>query len=359
MQKGRATIKDIANALNVSISTVSRALGDHPDVSEVTRKRVQELAETIHYSPNLQAKYLRTHSSGIVALILPEINMFFTPGVMNGINQYIEEKGYSLMVLLSDNSYEKEKKLVDYCSRLAVDGVMVSLSKETSDLSHLEELSQSGMPIILLDRILNSNVFPSISINGTEAAYMASNYLLNNGHNKISGIFGYSNLQITKLRILGFQKAFEDRHIKSDPKAILKVEDMKKFDSYMDKSGIVENATAIFTMSDELLAKTYHYLLKNNIKVPEQISLISISDGELPYHLYPKITHILHSGYHIGQTAATYLIQLIKGQEILVRDYEAKTKLIELESVKRIDNGGFPGQKSGSMGKALSSSYTE
>jgi len=336
MQRGRATIKDIAKALNISISTVSRAMGDHPDVSELTRNRVRELAETIHYSPNLQAKYLRTHSSGIVALILPEINMFFSPGLMNGINQYIEEKGYSVMMLLSDNSYEKEKKLVDYCSKLAVDGVMVSLSKETSELSHLEELSQSGMPIILLDRILNSTVFPSISINGTEAAYTASNHLLNNGHKKIAGIFGYSNLLITKLRILGFQKAFEDRHLKPNPEHILKVEDMEKFDAYMDKSGIVENVTAIFTMSDELLAKTYHYLLRNNIKMPEQVSLISISDGELPYHLYPKITHILHSGYHIGQAAATYLIQLIKEQEILIRDYEAKTKLIELDSVSQL-----------------------
>lgn len=333
MRKGRATIKDLAKALNVSVSTVSRALSNHPDVSEETRKRVQELAQMLHYSPNLQAKYLRTHSSGIVALILPEINMFFTPELMNGVNHFLEEEGYSLMVLLSDNSLAKEQKLINYCVKLAVDGVMVSLSKETDSLSHLEELTLSGIPTILLDRVLKSSLYPTISINGEDAAYNAATYLIEKGHKNVLGLFGYPGLQITKLRIKGFQKAFEEKGIKLETSRIITIDDVKKIDDVLDIILSIKELSAIFTMSDELLAKIYHFLLKYKYEIPDDISLVSISDGELPYHLYPRTTHILHSGYNTGFRAASSLMKLIRKEELPTWNYELQTQLIELGSV--------------------------
>ena len=133
----RTTLKDLAKLLNLSPSTVSRALADHQDISEETKRRVQEVAQRMNYIPNLRAKYLRTRHSNVIALILPEMNMFFMPSLMNGINKVVEAKNYSLIVLQSDNSLWKEKQLVQYCLNLSVDGVLLSVSKETTNLSHL------------------------------------------------------------------------------------------------------------------------------------------------------------------------------------------------------------------------------
>lgn len=331
----RATIKDIAKYLGISHSTVSRALSGHPDLSDATRNKVIEVANLLNYTPNLRAKYLRTSRSGLIALILPEINMFFSPSLINAINKQVEAKEYSLIILQSENSLKREQELVQYCINNAIEGVMVSLSEETNDLSHLNALTQEEIPVVLLDKIIEDDAFSSISLDEAEAGYKAINYLLSKGHKHIVGIFGNSNLRMTRYRKDGFLKAFEDQHIAINPHQVLEVDHIAHFESaFAQVLHDYPEATAYFTMSDELMVQTYHQLLKHGIQIPKEKVLLSISDGKAPYYLFPNITHLEHSGYNVGEQAIQCLFEHIQDAKAYKpKNLKYQTTLVELQSV--------------------------
>ena len=140
MAGNRITLKDIAKTVGLSMATVSRALADHPDISRETKERVREVAQALSYIPNYRARYLRAKHSRLIALIVPEMNMFFMPSMITGINRVVQQNDYSLIVFQSDNSIVQERRLVEYCTQLSADGVLLVLSSETSDLAHLNVL---------------------------------------------------------------------------------------------------------------------------------------------------------------------------------------------------------------------------
>ncbi|MBX2818158.1 MAG: LacI family transcriptional regulator [Rhodothermaceae bacterium] len=333
----RTTLKDLAKLLNLSPSTISRALADHPDISENTKRRVQDVAKGMNYIPNLRAKYLRTRHSNVIALILPEMNMFFMPSLMNGINKVVENKDYSLIVLQSDNSLWKEKQLIQYCLNLSVDGILLSVSKETKNLSHLSPLLDNEVPVVLLDRLIDNDSFSTVNIANQEAAFKATNYLIEKGHQRIVGVFADTELSISTERILGFREAHAGSGIALRKNQILAIDNIEKFDTlFMRTLGKVKDVTAFFIMSDELMVRTFRLLRQCGYTIPDDCSLIAISDGEAPGFLFPNITHLLHSGYDVGEKAAHILIGLIKDYSDTVIDAKVKTALIEGGSVQEI-----------------------
>lgn len=333
----RTTLKDLAKLLNLSPSTVSRALADHQDISEETKRRVQEVAQRMNYIPNLRAKYLRTRHSNIIALILPEMNMFFMPSLMNGINKVVEAKNYSLIVLQSDNSLWKEKQLVQYCLNLSVDGVLLSVSKETTNLSHLSPLHDNEVPVVLLDRLIENESFSTVKIADQEAAFRATSYLIEKGHERIVGVFSDTKLSISTERIKGFKEAHANKRLKFKKSQVLTIDSVENFD-HLFKQTIekVKDVTAFFIMSDELMVRTFHLLRQSGYKIPEDCSLIAISDGKAPRFLFPNITHLHHSGHDVGEKAAHILIGLIQDYSDTVIDAKVKTALVELGSVQEI-----------------------
>ncbi|MFK7809951.1 MAG: LacI family DNA-binding transcriptional regulator [Saprospiraceae bacterium] len=331
----RVTIKDLARMLNLATSTVSRALSDHPDISDATKKRVKEAAEEFNYSTNVHARFFRKQHSGLIALILPEVNMFFTPNLIKGINKTIAASNYSLITFLSNDSYKKEKEIIKQCRSWAVEGVLISLSRETYDLVHLESLTRAEIKCVLLDKALESKQYPAVTIDSTEASRKAVSYLIEKGHRNILGLFGNPNFNISQERIKGYQKAMEENGIPIQKENIVSVDKSKDLDFILPPIlNHNKKLTAIFTMSDELLAKSLYHINILGLSIPKDISIISISDGEYPYLKHPQITHVKDSGNRMGKTACKLLLSFIS--EPIRSHYSGETvstKLVELGSV--------------------------
>lgn len=331
----RVTIKDLAKILNLSTSTVSRALSDHPDISDATKAKVRKAAEEFNYITNVHARFFRKQHSGLIALILPEVNMFFTPNLINGINKTIADSKYSLITFLTDDSYEQEVEIIKQCLSWAVEGVLISLSKETKDLSHLDKLVKANIKCVLLDKALANEQFSSVTIDSTEASYQATSYLIKKGHQHILGIFGNPNFTISQERIKGYEKAMKENNIPILNENIISVDKRDDLDFILPT--ILKhnkNVTAIFTMSDELLTKSIYHINALGLSIPNDISVISISDGVYPYLTYPPVSHVKDSGNKMGRTSCELLLKSIAASsENLNTRLIVDTKLVELDSV--------------------------
>lgn len=332
----KITLKELSKILNMSVSTVSRALSDHPDISESTKIKVREASELYHYTPNLRARYLRTKSSGLVALILPEYNMFFIPTLMKAISEVVNENNYSLLVFQSDDSYEKELDIIEYCNQISVDGILLSIGTGFDHRKDLIGLTSDGIPIVLLDRVWPNEKLSHVSIEGEQISERAVSYLKSKGHKFILGIFGSLSYTITQTRMKGFEMALEKEagEIKGESVVAANVADL---DEQLEEAlARHPETTAMYMMSDELSLKTYHFLNSRGYKIPEQISVIAISDGTLPYLIHPNLTHFFHSPAEIGSRAARILFDLIKTKEPKIFDVRIECNLVELSSVAEL-----------------------
>ena len=213
MAGNRVTLKDIAKRLGVSMPTVSRALADHPDISSATKDRVREVAQALSYIPNYRARYLRAKHSRLIALIVPEMNMFFVPSMITGINRVVQQNDYSLIVFQSDNSIVQERRLVEYCTHLSADGVLLVLSAETTDLLHLDILRDCDIPVVLLDKTIETAKHTTITIDDQEAGREAASYLLERGHTKVLGVFGDQRQRISSQRLKGFRRGHAEHGV--------------------------------------------------------------------------------------------------------------------------------------------------
>lgn len=331
------TIKDIANLLDISTSTVSRALSDHPDISDETKKRVKDVAEGLNYKKNLHASLFRKNKSGLISLILPEINMFYTPQMINSINKLILPSNYSLEISLTNDQYQKEKEIIDKCIQWQVEGVIMSLSRETKNQDQILKLKQANIPCVLLDKTINQAQVPTVTIDNIEASKQAAEFLIQKGHRNIIGVFGSKELEITNERIKGFKKAIAAYGIKQDQIKILSIEKLDNFENKLTPILKNKKYSAIFTMSDELLSKCVYVLQKSKIQIPDDISIISISDGAFPYLIHPNISHIKDSGSKMGKNAAKMLLNIInENNPAITMDKIIPTKLVCLNSVKNI-----------------------
>lgn len=335
----RITIKDLAKMLNLSTSTISRALSNHPDISDKTKARVNEVAEQFNYTTNMHARLFRKQHSGLIALILPEVNMFFVPNLIKGINNIIDASKYSLIIFLTNDDLKKEIEIIKQCVGWAVEGILLSISRETTNLKHLDILKQNEIKTIVIDRTIEDEAFHSVTIDSSEASFTATNYLIQNGHTDILGIFGSSNLSLSQQRINGFKQALTENNLPVKKENIISVFKGSELNLILPTIfNHNKSITSIFAMSDELLAKALYNINAVDLRVPEDISIMSISDGEYPYLAYPNISHIKDSGSKMGRIATKLLIQLIEEESVpKIHKTKISTKLIELDSIKIIN----------------------
>ncbi len=335
----RVTIKDIARQMGVNPSTVSRALKDHPDISPALRAEIKELATQLHYRPNHMAVYLRQRSSKLIGLIVPEITMFFYPAVIKGIQDVLHPQGYSLIMLPSNDSLEREIENVQICFENDVAGLLLAFGIETKDASHLAGLDEIEVPIVLFDKVLDGLSYDAVMLEDAKTAAKAVDHLVATGCRRIAGIFGSSKLHFTPLRLEGFREALRAHNLPDDLFYFAK--------NYTEAEACVQKLMSapeppdgLFAMTDEVIAGVVPAVLESGRRVPEDCSIICISDGSMPYYLYPRVTFLRHDGYETGQLAAKRLLELIetsahlqpgyKGQSIMVT-----THLVELATTKR------------------------
>ena len=311
----RTTIKDIAGIAGVSISTVSRALKNHPDISDALTEKIHQLAEELNYHPNLTAVQLRKQKSNIIGLIIPETHIFFFPSVIKGISEVVQKSNFKLLVLQSNDDIQQEIENIRICYENGVDGLLIALSNQTVKLDHLQELKEAGIPVVLFDKVLDNNDFDEIIINDAKATQTCVDYLIKTGCRRIMGIFGNSTLMITSKRLEGFNELIESK------KSLDIVAECHFVSSTFEAWACVEKAyttfkpDGIFAMSDEIIAGVIPALKKLKVAIPDECSVIGISDGFLPKILDPEVSYLHHDGLNLGKMAAHHIIQKITSKE--------------------------------------------
>ncbi len=330
----RITIRDIAKLLSVHPSTVSRALKDHPDIGPAMKKKVQQVATELGYHPNYQAINFRQRKSKLIALILTDVGQFFSPDMIRAIEEVAKAKGYSFVIFQSNDSLEKEKECIELCRNFGIEGLLVSLSKETKSLEHFQPIIQSEIPLVYVDKVIHQEKNATVIINDFKAAYTAINHLAKKNYKKIAGVFASKNLTITQQRKAGFLSALEKHQLSYNEALCIYANTPSEASIYFKKLlQQKEKPDAIFVMTDELLAVIIKIIYEEGLSIPKDMALIAISSGYLPYYTNPQITHIRHSGYSVGQAAVNLLLDLINNPKINIqKQFELETYLVELDS---------------------------
>lgn len=316
--KRKVTLKQIAKELDVSISTVSKSLKDSPEISEDTRLKVQAFAKLYNYKPNLIALSLKNRKTKTIGVIIPEIIHHFFATVISGIEHVANEKGYNVIVCLSNESFDKEVINMEMLANGSIDGFIMSLSKETQqkkDYHHITEVINQGMPVVMFDRVASEILSDKVIIDDNLAAYDAVQFLINKGFKKIALITTVDYVSVGKLRTEGYLKALRNNNITIDEKIIVKIEDMDYCSDKIEE--LLSNNTfeAVFAVN-EIFAVTAIKLAKQlNIKVPEDISIIGFTDGIISKFSSPSITTVSQNEIKMGEKAATMLIERLEKED--------------------------------------------
>lgn len=336
LKKEIITLKKMAKMLSVSTSTISRALNNHPDISASTTKRVKDLAKKLHYMPNIFAKGFRQHKSNIIGVIVPNILSYFTSTILKEILLQAEIKGYRVIISESNNDVEKEKEMLSTMLQFGVDGILMSLSKNTIDINPiLEALHQK--PLILFDKISNKVPCTQIIINGEEAAFNAVEHLINIGKKRIAIIKEFEHSYNSERRFQGYLRALKTNNIPVDEKLILSTHDISLHQGSALTSQLInlkEKPDAIFAITDDAAVGAIQTLKKFNFKIPEEIAVVGFSNSLNSTIIEPRLTTIDQPGKRIGEIAVDAIIKEIEQpkESLGNKTIEIKTNLIIRES---------------------------
>jgi LacI family transcriptional regulator len=338
--KKKVTLKQIAKELDVSISTVSKSLKDSPEISEDTRQKIQAFAKLYNYRPNNIALSLKNRRTKTIGIIIPEIVHHFFTTVISGIEQVANENGYSVIICLSNDSFDKEVINMDMLANGSIDGFIISLSKETqykADFHHLTEAINQGMPVVMFDRVTNEVLCDKVIIDDKLAAYEAVQSLINSGMKKIALVTTVDYVSVGKLRTDGYIKALLDNGIPFDESLIIKIEDIDNCEDKI-RDLIEDKAIDAVLAVNELFAVTIIKMAhKLGLKVPEDLSVIAFTDGIISQYSTPTITTVSQNGIKMGQKAAKMLIDRVEMEDDDDEEHEEhyKTEVIETYLIER------------------------
>ena len=328
------TIKDIAKALGLSTSTVSRALRDSYEISPETKKLVLEYAEKNNYHPNPIALSLKERRSRSIGVIVCEIANSFFSQVINGIESIAYNNGYNVIIAQSRESFDREVMNLQYLTSRSIDGLIISISTETKDFSYFKELHQKGLPIVFFDRIVSEIDTHKVIADNYKGAYDATTHLINCGYRRIAAISNPALLSITKERLAGYKAALEENGIEVND-ALVKycqhggmivseVEEVVK-ELFRLKPG----PDAIFATADKLTTGCLRIIKAKGMKVPDDMGLIGFSNTDLTDMLDPPLSIIKQPAFEMGEVTMNLLLQLIESKRP-VTDFETKVLSTEL-----------------------------
>jgi len=308
------TIKDIARALNLSTSTVSRALRGSYEINSETKRLVMEYAEKLNYRPNPIALSLKGSASKAIGVIVPQIANYFFSQAINGIEAIAYNRGYHVIIFQTHESYEREVANVQQAMDRKVDGLLISLSSETSDVSHLQELLQRNLPIVQFDRVSDELHTTKVVADNYAGAFAATEHLIKSGRKRIAHLTIPSYLSITQERLAGYRAALEQYGLPYDETLVRygsfgPDEAVGMIDSLLSQS---PRPDAIFTASDRLALGALGALKRRQVAIPEDISIIGFTNLHVADLLSPSLSTVVQPAQEIGQTAAERLIELIE-----------------------------------------------
>ena len=324
------TIKDIAQLLNLSVSTVSRALRNSTEIKPATRRLVQELATQLNYSPNPIALSLKEKKSRIIGVIVPEIANNFCAATIASIEDIAYSKGYHVIIFQSHERFDREVINTQLLASRRIEGLIISLSNETQTYDHLHETIEKGIPIVMFDRVTDEITTHKVVVNDYRGAFLATEHLILEGYKNIAHLTISKFLSITQKRLNGYMDA------------------LKKYDIPVKEEWIIYNnfnaaeigqsirrlfseknrPNAILASVERLAISCMNVLKDMNLRIPEDVALVGFSDNPINHLLTPSLTSVSQPTFDMGQQAAELMIELIEN-----RNTVQKYKTVQLETI--------------------------
>ena len=312
-----STLKQLSEILKLSVSTVSRALKNHPDISEETKKRVRELADAMEYEPNRHAIFLRNKRSNVLGVMVPLLDNFFYDSFTAAVEEEARKFGYSVLIIQSSESRDIEAANLKLLKNNQIAGVFVAITGETDDISSFLKLHDQKVPVIFFDRVPDYDACNKICLADKKAAAMAAHALLEKKHKRILALFGHPKLTISKKRFESFNEVIKEFSpgtavINRFPLSIeeAKEETLKAFSGK-------QKPTAVFGMGDLILIGAMQAVHQLKLRVPQDVAVISISNGLIPTMYDPKITFVETSGYKLGKLAYKRMMECLNGSTFM------------------------------------------
>lgn len=312
--KKRATIKDIAQALGLHHTTVSRALRNHPGIQEETRKRVEEMAKKLNYRPNTIAQNLKQQKTNTVGVIVPEIKHKFFSEVISGIEDVAFKKGYVILVSQSNESFTREQQNVQAYLSNHVAGVIASISQETKSSTHFKSLVEHGVKLVFFDRVCDDLHVDKVVVDDYQGAFKATEHLLKKGYKRIAHVGGTPDIMISQARYKGYCDALKKHAIPIDNELVV-------FSGFDESDGIkggekllkIKNRPqAVFAVNDPVALGLYEILDKRGFSIPDDMAVVGFSNNPVAGFVSPGLTTINQPVYEIGNRAAELLFDQIE-----------------------------------------------
>ena len=337
MVKKRIALKDIAKELGVSISTVSRGLKDHPDISKEMIARIKELAGIRNYSPNPMAMGMLRQQTKMIGVIVPDLVTHFFSSVISGIEEVANDHGYFVILSSSNESFNKECANIENLLKARVEGFIICLSQETTDYSHFKKIIDMEIPLVFFDRVCLKGEVPSVTADNFEAARSITLHFNENGARRIAYISGPDNLNISEERKRGYLQGITDSGLEFHHE-------------YLEKCDLnptsAEKATerllslpfppdAIFGINDTVVFAAMKVIRRLGFRVPDDIMLAGFTDEFHALVVQPPLTSVMHPTNEMGRVAANLFFELTENINLPPKSVELNTKLIIRESSKR------------------------
>jgi len=339
MKKGHITIKDIAKDLNISVSTVSRALNNNPDISPETRKMVQDYASEHKYKPNAMALILRTNHSNIIGVIVPELANHFFSSVLSGIETVAEEHDYHVIICQSMEDYTKEIRNVQTLIKARVSGVLISQSKTTTQYDHFQELIDNNIPVVFFDRICTGIDTGKVVVDDYSGTLNAVEYMIKTGCRRIAFFAAPLHLEISKNRKNGYLDALRKHHIPIDENLIF-IADSKSlgYEKAMELLKSTENRPDAFMAMNDYTASGILLAAKElNFRIPEDISICGFSNSKISQDTDPLLTTVDQHPDCVGVEAMKLMLEKVSNPDIR-KNKIIKTSLILRQTTRILEN---------------------
>jgi LacI family transcriptional regulator len=332
-----ATIKDIAQKLNISISTVSRALRNASDINADTKKTILALSEELHYQPNRLALSLKQNQTHTIGVIVPNLDYVLSM-MVKGIDEVALEGGYTVMVCQSNESFGREMVNTRRLLESLVDGFIVSVSSETKTFDHFKTIQERNIPMVVFDRVTPDLICPTVFIDNEDGGFQATEHLIEQGYKRIAVLAGPKNLGVSNQRVDGYLHALKKHKIKADKELIIYCDFNQDYAYYATQEllALKKRPDALFAISDKMAIGAMLAIKKKGLKMPQDIGLIGFNNDPVTSLVTPSISSIEQPSFELGKAAAKLFIEHMYNKEDM-NDTKVvlKTKLFVRESSQR------------------------
>lgn len=335
--KHRTSLKDLARELGVSIATVSRALRSSPEIGQDMQIRVKELAKRLNYRPNPFAQSLRKEAPRVIGVVVPNLVTHYYAAVLDGIEDEARKEGYSVISANTHEDTETEIRAIDNFISLHVEGIVACLSQNTTDYSHFEEISNMGIPLVFFGRTCLTDRFSSVTANGDEAAFQATQHLIDTGSRRIAFIGGPNHLDMVKRRKHGYLEALRENRIPIDRNLVAceKIDYQWALETTISLLQQADRPDAILAFNDIITFAAFTAIKQKGLRIPEDVALIGFTDDVHAQYVTPRMSAIEDQSRLMGQTACQLLLKNIGGDSKIYHEIVPQKLVIRETSARK------------------------